>query len=61
MAKKIMMVDDSPSVRQMIAFTLEGAGYEVIEARDGAEALEKYPGSGAQMLITDLNMPKIDG
>ena len=61
MGKKILMVDDSASVRQMMSFTLENAGYEVIEACDGREALEKYPGSGASMLITDLNMPKIDG
>jgi len=61
MAKKILMVDDSASVRQMMSFTLQSAGYEVIEARDGQEALEKYPESGASMLITDLNMPKMDG
>jgi len=61
MGKKILMVDDSASVRQMMSFTLQNAGYEVIEARDGQEALDIYPGSGASMLITDLNMPKMDG
>jgi len=61
MSKKILMVDDSASVRQMMSFTLKNAGYEVIEACDGQDALEKYPGSGASMLITDLNMPKMDG
>lgn len=61
MSKKILMVDDSASVRQMIRFTLENAGYDVIEARDGEEALDKYPEAGASMLITDLNMPKLDG
>jgi len=61
MGKRILMVDDSASVRQMMSFTLQNAGYEVIEARDGQEALEIYPTSGANMLITDLNMPKMDG
>ncbi|PLY08902.1 MAG: two-component system response regulator [Desulfuromonas sp.] len=61
MGKKILMVDDSASVRQMMSFTLQNAGYEVIEARDGKEALDMYPDSGANMLITDLNMPKMDG
>ena len=61
MSKRILMVDDSASVRQMMSFTLQSAGYEVIEAANGEEALELYPESGASMLITDLNMPKMDG
>lgn len=61
MGKKILMVDDSASVRQMMSFTLKNAGYEVVEARDGQEALEKYSALGANMLITDLNMPNMDG
>ena len=61
MSKKIMTVDDSATIRQMLSFTLKDAGYEVIEASNGEEALELYPDSGASMLITDLNMPKLDG
>ena len=59
--KRIMMVDDSPSVRQMMSLTLQSAGYEVVEGGDGCEALEKFGESGADMLITDLNMPRMDG
>jgi two-component system chemotaxis response regulator CheY len=62
MAKKmIMTVDDSNTVRQMLSFTLQDAGYEVIEAVDGADALTKLAGQSVHMLITDLNMPKLDG
>ncbi len=60
MGKKIMTVDDSASVRQMVAFTLKEAGYEIIEAEDGAEACAKLD-QGPQMIITDLNMPVMDG
>lgn len=59
--KRIMMVDDSPSVRQMVSLTLQAAGYEVVEAADGREALEKFEAAAADMLITDLNMPRMDG
>jgi two-component system, chemotaxis family, chemotaxis protein CheY len=61
MGKKIMTVDDSASVRQMVSFTLQKAGYDVIEAEDGKDALEKIDGKGVQMVITDLNMPNVDG
>ncbi len=61
MSKRIMTVDDSATVRQMLAFTLQDAGYEVVEAADGAEALEKLGREPVHMLITDLNMPKLDG
>ena len=55
-----MTVDDSASVRQMVAFTLKNAGYEVLEAQDGKDALSKLtPKVG--MIITDLNMPHMDG
>ena len=57
----IMTVDDSASVRQMVAFTLKGAGYEVIEATDGVDALNKAAGARVQMVLTDLNMPQMDG
>jgi len=60
-AKKIMAVDDSPSIRQMLSFTLKQAGYEVVEAVDGKDALAKFAAENVQMLITDLNMPNMDG
>jgi two-component system chemotaxis response regulator CheY len=61
MAKIIMTVDDSASVRQMVAFTLKSAGYEVVEAVDGRDALLKLQGRKVNMVITDLNMPNMDG
>lgn len=61
MGKTIMTVDDSTSVRQMVAFTLKNAAYEVVEARDGKDALEKAKGAGVHMVVTDLNMPNMDG
>ena len=61
MAKKIMTVDDSASIRQMVGFTLRNAGYEVIESEDGAEALKLLDGQDIDMLVTDLNMPNVDG
>jgi len=61
MGKKIMTVDDSASVRQMVGFTLKNAGYEVVEAVDGKDALSKLNGAGVKMVITDLNMPNMDG
>lgn len=60
MAKTIMTVDDSASVRQMVSFTLRNAGYEVIEASDGKDALGKLKGN-VNMIITDLNMPNMNG
>jgi two-component system chemotaxis response regulator CheY len=61
MGKVIMTVDDSASVRQMVAFTLSGAGYEVVEASDGQDALAKFAGRHVDLVITDLNMPTLDG
>lgn len=61
MAKRILTVDDSASIRQVVGFTLRQAGYEVVEAADGQEAVEKFQGSPAQLVITDLNMPRLDG
>ncbi|GBC60891.1 response regulator [Desulfonema ishimotonii] len=61
MAKVIMTADDSASIRQMVSFTLEQAGYEVIEAADGKEALAKLRSGTVHMLVTDLNMPNMDG
>ncbi|MFP5223390.1 MAG: response regulator [Acidobacteriota bacterium] len=58
--KTVMTVDDSASVRQMVAFTLKNAGYSVIEAVDGKDALSKLKGT-VDMVVTDLNMPNMDG
>jgi two-component system chemotaxis response regulator CheY len=61
MGNTIMTVDDSASIRQMVSFTLKDAGYQVVEAADGADALTKLHGQTVQMVITDLNMPNMDG
>ncbi|MBF0337382.1 MAG: response regulator [Candidatus Magnetobacterium sp. LHC-1] len=61
MGKTIMTVDDSASIRQMVSFTLKGAGYTVVEAVDGKDALVKLGTNTVQMIITDLNMPNLDG
>ena len=60
MAKVILTVDDSASVRQMVKFTLADAGYTVIEAVDGRDALSKLS-NPVNLVITDLNMPNLDG
>ncbi len=59
--KTILTVDDSPSIRQMIKFTLSENGYNVIEAVDGQDALEKVKSASVNLVITDLNMPNMDG
>ena len=61
MARLIMTADDSASVRQMVAFTIKQNGYEVIEAVDGQDALTKLATQKVDMLLTDLNMPNLDG
>jgi two-component system, chemotaxis family, chemotaxis protein CheY len=61
MDKTIMTVDDSASIRQMVSFTLRESGYQVIEAVDGRDALSKLNGTQIHMLLTDLNMPNMDG
>ncbi len=61
MAKRIMTVDDSATIRQMLKFTLSDAGFEVIEAIDGVDACAKLKENPVNMVITDLNMPKMDG
>lgn len=60
MAKVILTVDDSASMRQMVKFTLSDAGYAVIEAEDGNDALAKLA-QPVNLVITDLNMPNLDG
>jgi two-component system chemotaxis response regulator CheY len=59
--RKILIVDDSVSIRQMIGFALRRGGYEVIEAEDGRDALNKLAGVTVDLVLTDLNMPEMDG
>ncbi len=61
MAKTILAVDDSTSIRQMVAFTLKSAGYAVIEAADGQEGLDKAGANAIDLILTDQNMPRMDG
>ncbi len=61
MAKKILSVDDSASVRQMVTFALETAGYETVQAEDGREALALLKTTTVDMIVTDLNMPNLNG
>lgn len=61
MPKTIMTVDDSASVRQMVSYTLREAGYDVVEACDGVDALEKIDSKVFNLVLTDLNMPRMDG
>lgn len=62
MATTILAVDDSASIRQMVSFTLKGAGYEVVEAVDGRDALDKAEiNHGVSLVLTDVNMPRMDG
>ena len=61
MPNVILAVDDSPSMRQMVGQTLRAAGYDVIEAADGVEALELAKGKVVDVVITDVNMPNMDG
>ena len=61
MAKKILAVDDSKTMREMVSFTLKGAGYEVVDAEDGQQALERLKGVRVDAVITDLNMPNMNG
>lgn len=59
--KRIMTVDDSLSMRQMVRATLERAGYEVVEASDGVDALSYAREHPVDLVITDVNMPRMDG
>lgn len=59
--KTILTVDDSATVRQMVGLVLRGAGYEVVEAVDGVDALSKLTGQELNLILTDLNMPNMDG
>lgn len=61
MPKTILTVDDSATMRQMVAFTLSKAGYSILEAEDGVAALEAVKGQRIDLVITDVNMPRMDG
>ena len=61
MAKTILIVDDSASLRQVVAIALRGGGYDVIEAFDGVDGLSKLNGQKIQLIISDVNMPNMDG
>ncbi len=61
MGKVILTVDDSASVRQMVSFTLKNEGYDIVEAVDGVDAMEKLEETPPNMVLTDLNMPNMDG
>jgi len=61
MAKTFLVVDDSASMRQLVSFTVKDAGYDVIVAENGKDALAKLSSNKVDMVITDLNMPEMDG
>jgi len=59
--KKVMTVDDSRTMRDMVTFTLKSAGYDVVEAADGQQAMTAIAANKVDLVITDLNMPVMDG
>ncbi|MFC3150047.1 response regulator [Litoribrevibacter euphylliae] len=61
MAKTILIVDDSSSIRQVVGMTLKGQGFDVLEAVDGQDALNKLTGQKIHLVISDVNMPNMDG
>ena len=61
MPKTILIVDDSASIRQVVGMTLKNAGYEVLEGVDGKDALTKLDGRKVHLIISDVNMPNMDG
>jgi len=61
MAKTILVVDDSASLRQVVGMALKGAGYDVVEGCDGKDALTKLDGRKLHLIISDVNMPNMDG
>lgn len=61
MNKRILIADDSASMRQLVSFALRDAGFEVIESINGRDALSKMDGTKIDLIVTDLNMPEMDG
>ena len=61
MKKVILVADDSPTIRKFVSFSLKSHGFDVIAASDGMEAFELLPNSNVDLIITDLNMPNMDG
>ena len=61
MAKTILVVDDSASLRQVVGIALRGAGFDVIEGCDGKDALAKLDGRKVHLIVSDVNMPNMDG
>lgn len=61
MKRKILIVDDDPHIRDVVAFALEKAGMEPVEAKDGREALERFAAHAPQLVVLDINMPEMDG
>ncbi len=59
--RSILAVDDSPSMRKMVSFTLSSAGFKVVEAVDGVDALEKAQAQNIDLVLADQNMPRLDG
>ena len=58
---KVLVVDDSNSIRDMVSFTLKSAGYDTVEAKDGVEGLTKAKTASFDLVISDVNMPNMDG
>ena len=61
MSKTVLAVDDSRTMRDMVTHTLQGAGFKVLTAEDGKEAIRALGSSSVDLIITDLNMPEMDG
>ncbi len=61
MAKRILVVDDSKAVRESVSYVLDQAGYEIVQAVDGADAITKLDGTHFDLVVTDVNMPNMDG
>lgn len=61
MGKTALIVDDSTSMRQMVSFTMKEAGFDVLEGANGQEALKRLEGQRVDVVVTDLNMPVMDG